>query len=85
MVTTTTTVAAPTAGVADRPLRIREKAPAGQNRAGWLLSTPFILLYVLFLIGPVVLGLVISLFNTTTVTPGLGEFVGGIIAGAVKG
>jgi multiple sugar transport system permease protein len=50
--------------------------PPDQNRAGWLLSAPFIALYVLFLIGPVVLGVVLSLFNTTTVTPGLGEFVG---------
>jgi len=74
--TSTTTVAAPTAGVTTQPRRPREKAPAGQNRAGWLLSSPFIVLYVLFLIGPVLIGVVISLFNTTTVTPGLGDFVG---------
>jgi len=73
---TTATVAAPAAGVATGTRRREGKPPAGQNRAGWLLSAPFITLYVLFLIGPVLLGLVISLFNTTTVTPGLGDFVG---------
>jgi multiple sugar transport system permease protein len=74
--TSTPTVAAPTTGVATRTRRPSEKAPAGQNRAGWLLSGPFIILYVVFLIGPVLLGIVISLFNTTTVAPGLGDFVG---------
>jgi multiple sugar transport system permease protein len=74
--TSTPTVAAPTLGAATRVSRTTGKAPAGQNRAGWLLSSPFIALYVLFLIGPVLLGIVISLFNTTTVAPGLGEFVG---------
>jgi multiple sugar transport system permease protein len=75
--TSTPTVAAPTAGAATTPTKRRsEKAPAGQNRAGWLLSSPFIILYVLFLIGPVLVGVVISLFNTTTVASGLGDFVG---------
>jgi multiple sugar transport system permease protein len=74
--TSTTTVAAPAAGIATPAAPRSERAPADQNRAGWLLSAPFLVLYVLFLIGPVLLGLVISLFNTTTVTPGLGGFVG---------
>src|SRR3954451_6604247 len=47
-----------------------------QNKAGWLFATPFLTFYVLFLIGPVLIGIVISLFNTTTVTPGLGGWVG---------
>jgi multiple sugar transport system permease protein len=51
-------------------------APTDQNKAGWLFSTPFLVLYLLFLIGPVLIGLVISLFNTTTVKSGLGAFVG---------
>jgi len=46
------------------------------NRAGWLFSAPFLVTYVLFLIGPVIIGLVISFFNTATVTPGLGAWVG---------
>ncbi len=74
--TSTPTVAAPTTGVATETRQPSEKAPAGQNRAGWMLSSPFIVLYVLFLVGPVLIGILISLFNTTTVTPGLGEFVG---------
>lgn len=71
----TSTIATSTASISDARGR-RGKAPIGQNRAGWLLSTPFIVFYLLFLIGPVLVGLVISLFNTTTVTPGLGGFVG---------
>ncbi|MBO0842690.1 MAG: sugar ABC transporter permease [Nocardioides sp.] len=46
------------------------------RRAGWLFSAPFLILYVLFLIGPVLVGLVVSFFNTTTVSPGLGAWVG---------
>lgn len=46
------------------------------DRAGWLFSVPFLLIYALFLIGPVLIGLVVSFFNTATVTPGLGEWVG---------
>ena len=51
-------------------------APKDQNRAGWLFAAPFLTLYILFLIGPVLIGIVISLFNTTTVRSGLGSFVG---------
>ena len=47
-----------------------------ETRAGWLFATPFLLLYALFLIGPVLIGIVISLFNTTTVKSGLGGWVG---------
>ena len=53
-----------------------DHAPKDQNRAGWLFSAPFLVLYLAFLIGPVLIGLVISLFNTTTVKSGLGSFVG---------
>jgi multiple sugar transport system permease protein len=71
----TSTISAPAAAVGARPAR-RAKGPAGENRAGWLFATPFLVLYLLFLIGPVLIGLVISLFNTTTVTSGLGDWVG---------
>ena len=54
----------------------RRSARAEQNRAGWLFSTPFLVVYALFLVGPVLVGLVVSFFNTATVTPGLGEWVG---------
>src|SRR3712207_2262333 len=51
-------------------------APRGENRAGWLFAAPFLTLYIAFLIGPVLIGLVISLFNTTTVRAGIGSWVG---------
>ena len=76
---TTSALAAPvaTSGVAPaaRPAT-RGRAPRDQNRSGWLFAAPFLTLYVLFLIGPVLIGTVISLFNTTTVPSGLGAFVG---------
>ncbi len=46
------------------------------GRAGWWFSTPFLVVYVLFLIGPVLIGLVISFFNTSTVSAGVGKWVG---------
>ena len=72
---TTTAVAGTATGIETRGRSVRE-APAGENRAGWLFTTPFLVLYLLFLIGPVLIGLVISLFNTTTVKSGLGGWVG---------
>lgn len=37
---------------------------------------PFVILYVLFVIGPAVYGLVMSVFDTSLVRPGLGSFAG---------
>jgi multiple sugar transport system permease protein len=54
----------------------KQRLGRGENSAGWLFAAPFLLLYVAFLIGPVIIGTVISLFNTTTVRSGLGSFVG---------
>ncbi|HEY0169369.1 MAG TPA: sugar ABC transporter permease [Jatrophihabitans sp.] len=59
-----------------RPATIKKRGFNGENRAGWLFSAPFLILYILFLIGPVLIGIVISLFNTTTVKSGLGSWVG---------
>jgi multiple sugar transport system permease protein len=56
--------------------RTKSGSPGGQNKAGWAFAAPFLVLYVLFLIGPVFIGLLISLFNTTTVQSGLGSWVG---------
>ncbi len=53
-----------------------ERTSREENRAGWMFTTPFFVLYLLFLIGPVLIGVVISLFNTTTVKSGLGKWVG---------
>ncbi|MDX6327432.1 MAG: multiple sugar transport system permease protein [Nocardioidaceae bacterium] len=74
---TTSALAAPAtgAGTKARPTT-RSSSPRGENRAGWLFATPFLAFYVLFLIGPVLIGIVISLFNTTTVKSGLGGWVG---------
>src|SRR4051795_499124 len=74
---TTSAVATPSAEV-DDAIRstARGRKQGGENKAGWLFATPFLVLYVAFLIGPVLIGIVISLFNTTTVKSGLGGFVG---------
>src|SRR4051812_20271581 len=75
---TTGTVALPAREVDATASRVARgtHAPQGHNKAGWLFATPFLTLYILFLIGPVLIGIVISLFNTTTVTAGLGSWVG---------
>src|ERR1700712_3199598 len=59
-----------------RPATIKKRDSHSENRAGWLFSAPFLILYILFLIGPVLIGVLISLFNTTTVKSGLGSWVG---------
>jgi multiple sugar transport system permease protein len=74
---TTGTIATTAAGVATEPRGVpRRTTGRGQNGPGWALATPFVVLYVIFLIGPVLIGFVISLFNTSTVAAGLGRFVG---------
>jgi multiple sugar transport system permease protein len=72
-----TTVAAPRpapeaftgAAPATRPSR-------SERRAGLLLSAPFLVVYLIFLAGPLLVGVVLSFFNTTTVKSGLGGWVG---------
>jgi multiple sugar transport system permease protein len=46
------------------------------RRAGWLFSTPFLVLYAAFILGPVVIGIIISFFNTATVKSGIGNYAG---------
>ncbi|OQR64572.1 sugar ABC transporter permease [Streptomyces maremycinicus] len=53
-----------------------DRPPRSERRAGVLLSTPFLVIYLLFLVGPMLVGVVLSFFNTTTVKSGLGDFVG---------
>jgi multiple sugar transport system permease protein len=65
-----------TAAGPDARLVTKQGNSGNENRAGWLFAAPFLTLYILFLIGPVLIGLVISLFNTTTVQSGLGSWVG---------
>lgn len=52
------------------------RVPRTERRAGVLLSVPFVIVYLLFLVGPLAVGIVMSFFNTTTVRSGLGGFVG---------
>jgi multiple sugar transport system permease protein len=73
MTTTTITRAVPRSSDLEVPERTTRSE---HNRAGWLFAAPFLVLYVLFLIGPVLIGLLVSFFNTATVVPGLGDWVG---------
>src|SRR4051812_43848027 len=73
MTTTTVTRAVPRASDTDIP---QGTDRSDHNRAGWLFAAPFLITYVLFLIGPVLIGLVVSFFNTATVASGLGSWVG---------
>jgi multiple sugar transport system permease protein len=52
------------------------RPPRTERRAGLSFSTPFLIIYLLFLVGPLLMGVVLSFFNTTTVKNGLGGWVG---------
>ena len=71
---------ATTTVIDDGPAVTRTEAPHArlrdESRAGWALSAPFLILYLVFLIGPAIYGLVMSFFNTTSVHAGLGAAVG---------
>jgi len=78
--TTTTALGSAQAEVATSSPPLRPPSgralPGDHQRAGWMFATPFLVCYVLFLIGPLVIGLVVSFFNTATVSQGLGDWVG---------
>ncbi|MCW2502130.1 MAG: ABC-type sugar transport system, permease component [Actinomycetia bacterium] len=72
--TATTTVGRPRA---DRgPVRPRRGTDSSQalHAAGFL--SPFVILYVLFIIGPALYMVLMSFFHTSLVKPGLGSFAG---------
>ena len=71
----TQAVSVPPAGVAARPSRANP-IDRGGGRAGWGFLAPFGVFYLLFLLGPAVVMLVVSLFNSSLVSPGLGPFAG---------
>lgn len=73
MTTVVSTRPAPAASTAAPPA---DRPPRSERRAGALLTAPFLVIYLLFLIGPLLVGVVLSFFNTTTVKSGLGDFVG---------
>jgi multiple sugar transport system permease protein len=47
-----------------------------ESRGGLLFAAPFLIFYVLFLIGPMLIAFVMSFFNTTTVKSGIGAWMG---------
>jgi multiple sugar transport system permease protein len=71
----TQALSVPPAGVAARPAR-RNPVDRGGGRAGWAFLAPFGVFYLLFLLGPAVVMLVVSFFNSSTIRPGLGTFAG---------
>jgi multiple sugar transport system permease protein len=54
----------------------RSDSPDSSGRAATGMLAPFVILYVLFIIGPTVYGLVISFFDTSLVRSGLSSFAG---------
>ncbi|MBY8882873.1 carbohydrate ABC transporter permease [Actinacidiphila acidipaludis] len=72
----TTVASTRPASTPSRPAALDHRTPSSERRAGLLLSAPFVLVYLVFVIGPLLIGVVVSLFNTTTVKSGLGEWVG---------
>lgn len=68
-----------TATLPSTAVRIRRPRP-GRPRAGRSVGlgfvAPFLIFYALFLLLPLVLAIVMSLFNTSLVLPGLGHWVG---------
>jgi multiple sugar transport system permease protein len=58
--------------------RARRRAPEADrdNRPALGFLAPFVILYLLFVIGPALYGLVMSFFDTSLVRPGLGKFAG---------
>jgi multiple sugar transport system permease protein len=76
--TSSTLTARPAAGARSRPAsRGKQSAESFQGRrSGLWMALPFLILYLLFLIGPLVYGIVMSFFNSSTVSSGLGKFAG---------
>jgi multiple sugar transport system permease protein len=58
------------------PTRAADTSTDTGQRSGLLLVAPFMVLYLLFLIGPLVYGIIMSFFNASTVSNGLGGFTG---------
>ena len=69
---TTTTIVAPLPRVDDTPRTGGRRDTA----AGWGLLAPFAVLYLAFLVGPSLYGLLMSFFDGSSVRSGLGKFAG---------
>ncbi|HEX3811863.1 MAG TPA: sugar ABC transporter permease [Mycobacteriales bacterium] len=72
MAVTTVPLATTPAATAGHTRRHRRQ----DSRAGWGLMSPFLVLYVLFLIGPLVYGVIMSFSNASLVQSGLGGSAG---------
>jgi multiple sugar transport system permease protein len=73
-VTATTDTVAPTR--TGPPPRTGGGRPTDHTRPALAFLAPFVVLYVLFIIGPALYGLLMSFFNTSLVEGGLGSFAG---------
>ena len=70
------TQAIPTAAGARTAVTVAPGKRGDQGRAGWGLAAPFLIFYLLFLIGPTLYGVVMSFFNSSLQHSGLGGFAG---------
>jgi multiple sugar transport system permease protein len=73
-VSTAETAVRPSTETRERPPKAGRAERHGRPAAAFL--TPFLVLYLLFIIGPALYGLVMSFFNTSLVQSGLGSFAG---------
>ena len=72
-------MSAPTASATLPRTATADRARAQKPRRNWGnfgLVTPFLVLYILFLVGPLIYDVVLSFFNTSLVKGGLGHFAG---------
>ena len=76
MTTTTSEDLAATRPPTQSSLVVRGEHEPGHARPAILLMAPFLLLYVLFIIGPSLYMFVLSFFDTSLVQSGLGDFAG---------
>jgi multiple sugar transport system permease protein len=58
-----------------RPPRAASEGFTGKRSGGWMI-TPFLVLFLLFLIGPLLYGIVMSFFNSSIVHSGIGSYAG---------
>jgi multiple sugar transport system permease protein len=73
--TSTPTVDSPRAGTLARAGTAPRRMP-DQGKPAMAFIAPFLILYLAFIIGPALYGLVMSFFNTSLVKPGLSSFAG---------
>jgi multiple sugar transport system permease protein len=70
------TQAIPTAAGARTAVTVAPSKRRNEGRAGWGLAAPFLLFYLLFLIGPTLYGVVMSFFNSSLQHSGLSGLAG---------